>query len=204
MTRTAQSCVDESANFSHDFYISKPPAMYRYIRPIHGVRAFSSGRVCWNIKPSNEGMKSTESWGSQDNLSSITSRMVGMTKQLQDTTEPPVHIDSAFTKKFSAGSTYDPFDFSKDRLDMDKRHRTKNATKTDPFEKAGVDPRDLYTMPEILSRFLTSAGQILPRDITGCNSKNQKKLGIAIKRARAAGLLSTTHKSARFLPIRNL
>lgn len=178
-----------------------------------GARTFATSRIALqaNEKPisSDVNMKSGNSWTPShdegESISSITDELVGMTKQLQENYQPPIQIDPSLTKKFDTGTTYTPFDFSVDKIIINRREAKKNSSVIqDPFEKTGIDPRDLYTMPEILSRFVTSTGQILPRDITGCNSKNQKKLGIAIKRARAAGLLSTVHKDVKYLPFRIL
>lgn len=160
--------------------------------------------------PSTPEMKSSESWAgneSSNNNSSVISRVVGMARSLQENTQPPINIAKPFTKKFNLSETYDPFDFSNDKMDIEKRERRQAVPyekMVDPFQKAGVDPLDIYTMPEILSRFLSSTGQILPREITGCNAKNQKKLSNAIKRARTCGLLSTVHKHSRYLPTRNM
>ncbi|CUM50430.1 unnamed protein product [Debaryomyces tyrocola] len=160
--------------------------------------------------PSTPEMKSSESWAgneSSNNNSSVISRVVGMARSLQENTQPPINIAKPFTKKFNLSETYDPFDFSNDKMDIEKRERRQTVPyekMVDPFQKAGVDPLDIYTMPEILSRFLSSTGQILPREITGCNAKNQKKLSNAIKRARTCGLLSTVHKHSRYLPTRNM
>ncbi|WP_300923736.1 30S ribosomal protein S18 [uncultured Limosilactobacillus sp.] len=38
-------------------------------------------------------------------------------------------------------------------------------------------------------RFISERGKILPRRVTGTSAKNQRKLTIAIKRARIMGLL---------------
>lgn len=46
-----------------------------------------------------------------------------------------------------------------------------------------------YKRPEILRRFLTESGKILPRRITGTSAKNQRKLVREIKKARYLGLL---------------
>lgn len=131
-----------------------------------------------------------------------------MARSLQENNVPPISIDPQFTKKFAAGDNYDPFDFSNDKLDIEKRlKRTAKQSikkRQDPFAKAGIDPLDLYTMPEILSNYVTSTGQILPREITGCNARNQRKLSAAIKRARSCGLLLSTHKHEKYLPLRNM
>ena len=46
-----------------------------------------------------------------------------------------------------------------------------------------------YKQPEVLKRFITDNGKILPRRITGTSAKNQRRLVREIKRARAIGLL---------------
>jgi small subunit ribosomal protein S18 len=46
-----------------------------------------------------------------------------------------------------------------------------------------------YKRPEILRRFVTEKGKILPRRITGTSAKNQRRLIREIKRARALALL---------------
>ena len=46
-----------------------------------------------------------------------------------------------------------------------------------------------YKHPEVLRRFITEKGKILPRRITGTSAKNQRKLVREIKKARAIALL---------------
>ncbi len=46
-----------------------------------------------------------------------------------------------------------------------------------------------YKRPDVLRRFLTESGKILPRRITGTSAKNQRKLVREIKRARYLGML---------------
>ncbi|MCG8480576.1 MAG: 30S ribosomal protein S18 [Spirochaetales bacterium] len=46
-----------------------------------------------------------------------------------------------------------------------------------------------YKHPEILRRFLTESGKVLPRRITGTSAKNQRRLVREIKKARYLGLL---------------
>ncbi|OBA21940.1 ribosomal protein S18 [Metschnikowia bicuspidata var. bicuspidata NRRL YB-4993] len=156
--------------------------------------------------PSTPEMRS-ESWSPvSSNENAITRKVVDITRKLSETGKPPIAVDKAFQKQFRAGTMYDPFDFSMSRVDMEKTwdRRNRNAYgkyqngANDVFEKNGIDPLDLYTMPEILSRFISSTGQVLPREITGCTSKNQRKLGIAVKRAVALGLLSATNKHLKF------
>ncbi len=46
-----------------------------------------------------------------------------------------------------------------------------------------------YKRPDVLRRFCTESGKILPRRITGTSAKNQRKLVREIKKARALALL---------------
>lgn len=46
-----------------------------------------------------------------------------------------------------------------------------------------------YKDVDLLRRFISDAGKILPRRVTGTSAKYQRKLTIAIKRARTVALL---------------
>ena len=46
-----------------------------------------------------------------------------------------------------------------------------------------------YTDTELLKRFISERGKILPRRVTGTSAKNQRKVVNAIKRARVMALL---------------
>lgn len=46
-----------------------------------------------------------------------------------------------------------------------------------------------YKDTDLLKRFISERGKILPRRVTGTGAKNQRRLTIAIKRARIMGLL---------------
>ena len=48
-----------------------------------------------------------------------------------------------------------------------------------------VDYKDV----DLLKRFISERGKILPRRVTGTRAKNQRKVANAIKRARIMGLL---------------
>lgn len=50
------------------------------------------------------------------------------------------------------------------------------------------DPID-YKDVDLLRKFVTERGKILPRRITGLTAKQQKELTVAIKRARILSLL---------------
>ena len=56
------------------------------------------------------------------------------------------------------------------------------------FKKAGIKYVD-YKNAEFLKKFLNEQGKILPRRITGTSLKFQRKVALAIKRARHIALL---------------
>ena len=67
--------------------------------------------------------------------------------------------------------------------------------------KRTVDPGLIidYKQPEILKRFITDRGKIIPRRISGATEAQQAKITLAIKRARYLGLLapSVAHVTER-------
>jgi small subunit ribosomal protein S18 len=64
------------------------------------------------------------------------------------------------------------------------RRRTKKVCW---FEQNCVEPdfKDI----KILYKYVTERGKIVPRRLSGVTAKNQRKLAVAIKRARHLGLL---------------
>ncbi len=54
-----------------------------------------------------------------------------------------------------------------------------------PLEGVVIDYKDI----DLLKKYVTKFGKITPRYYTGVSLKNQKKLAIAIKRARMVALL---------------
>ena len=56
------------------------------------------------------------------------------------------------------------------------------------FKRAGIKYVD-YKDPEFLKKFLNEQGKILPRRITGTSLKFQRKVAVAVKRARSLALL---------------
>ncbi len=56
------------------------------------------------------------------------------------------------------------------------------------FKKNNIKYID-YKDIEILKKFISSNGQILPKRVTGTSSKYQRQLAVAIKRARQVALL---------------
>lgn len=56
------------------------------------------------------------------------------------------------------------------------------------FKKAGIKYID-YKDPDFLLKFVNPQGKILPRRLTGTSLKFQRRLSVAIKRARHLALL---------------
>ncbi len=69
-------------------------------------------------------------------------------------------------------------------VDIEKRKQNKYCR----FKKMGIKYID-YKDPDFLMRFLNEQGKILPRRITGNSLKFQRRLAIAVKRARTIALL---------------
>lgn len=68
-----------------------------------------------------------------------------------------------------------------------------------PYYRRKVDrTRNLeitYRKPEILERFITQSGKILPRRVTGTSARNQRRLARQIKLARVLALLPYKRQS---------
>lgn len=169
---------------------------------------FSAGKVSkqQSLNPDDvEALKSETTWGDAESSTPVdlNENMTKITNTMTKSTDPPIYIAPSLHRHFRMGDTYTPFDFSMNRFTMEQKAKNKKKL-VDPFAKSGIDPKTLYLMPEILSKFLTSTGQILSRDVTGCSAENQKKLAMAIKYARSLGLLSSKHRHARYMPSRNM
>lgn len=65
---------------------------------------------------------------------------------------------------------------------MDAEQEHKNSQSLNPLEFSHFDT-------ELLSRYTTDTGKILPRRITGLTAKQQRRVTTAIKRARHLLLL---------------
>ena len=68
---------------------------------------------------------------------------------------------------------------------------TAKAKKYCRFKKYGIKYVD-YKDPDFLLKFLNEQGKILPRRLTGTSLKYQRKVAVAIKRARHLALMPYT------------
>ena len=71
---------------------------------------------------------------------------------------------------------------------MAGRRGGKRRRKVDFFATNHIEYID-YKDVDLLGRFVSDRGKILPRRVTGTYAKNQRKVSKAIKRARIMGLL---------------
>ena len=69
-----------------------------------------------------------------------------------------------------------------------QRRGGRRRRKVDFIASNHIDYID-YKDVDLLKRFISERGKILPRRVTGTSAKNQRKLTVAIKRARVMGLL---------------
>lgn len=103
-----------------------------------------------------------------------------------------VKLMNSVTPNFQANTLYDPFDFSMARIRLERKQAKDNVSMR-VFDEKRLNPLDFYLRTKYLSNYVSSTGRILPREVTKLTVKNQKRLAKAIKRARAAGLLSSVH-----------
>ena len=69
-----------------------------------------------------------------------------------------------------------------------RRSRDRDEYKRDPELLRGVTSID-YKDAELLKKFMTDRGKILPGRITGANAQQQRQIKKAIRRARVMGLV---------------
>ena len=77
---------------------------------------------------------------------------------------------------------------------MNKRYNTK-LKKVCWFDQNFSEPD--YKDQKVIERFITERGKIVPRRISGVCSKHQKKLAVAIKRARYCALIPFVAENIR-------
>lgn len=63
------------------------------------------------------------------------------------------------------------------------------ARYNDVFRQLDLDPVDFALAPNILSAFTSEMGKIYARNVTGLTAHSQRRLGKAIRRSRAIGIL---------------
>ena len=90
-------------------------------------------------------------------------------------------------------------------MKKNKRYKSRNRdeNKNSPFEERKKicpfsqknSPTIDYKDIKLLNRYISEKGKIVPSRITNVSRSKQKKLSVAIKRARFLALMSFTNKS---------
>ena len=73
-------------------------------------------------------------------------------------------------------------------VNNNRRNNMRRRKKVCYFTKNNIETID-YKDVELLKKFISERGKILPRRVTGTSAKYQRMLTIAIKRARHMALL---------------
>ena len=76
-------------------------------------------------------------------------------------------------------------------VNNNRRNNMRRRKKVCYFTKNNIETID-YKDVELLKKFISERGKILPRRVTGTCAKHQRALTVAIKRARIMGLLPFT------------
>lgn len=73
---------------------------------------------------------------------------------------------------------------------VERRIAFRKANRTMPRRRLDIPTEQVvYTNPELLSKFTSDTGKILPRRVTGVSAKLHRKISRQIKRARAVNLM---------------
>ena len=92
------------------------------------------------------------------------------------------------SRTFEAGQRYTAWDLDEGNFRAYKEKKHQHSL--DAFKVLSLDPLRHYRTVSLFSPFVTDMGRIKPRLETGLSRKTQRKLGKAIRRARAMGLMS--------------
>ena len=84
---------------------------------------------------------------------------------------------------------------------MENVERPRRKRRFASRKKRTLDPNLVidYKYPDVLKRFVTERGKIIPRRISGATAKQQRQIALAVKQARYLGLLaySVSHTPER-------
>ena len=73
---------------------------------------------------------------------------------------------------------------------VERRIAFRKANRTMPRRRLDIPVEQVnYKNPDLLSKFTSDTGKILPRRVTGVSAKMHRKITREIKRARAVNLL---------------
>lgn len=117
-----------------------------------------------------------------------------------ETPPAPAQIDPSLLPRVKEGQTvYEPADFAlkaRGAAQMQaKMDALMNPPVKDVFRELKLDPLQLWKSPTLLSKFITQNGKIMPGFVNQLKSKSQRQVARAVRRCRAAGLLSPVHQA---------
>ncbi|CEL59408.1 hypothetical protein RSOLAG1IB_03341 [Rhizoctonia solani AG-1 IB] len=101
-------------------------------------------------------------------------------------------------RPIQAGQFMSPHDFTREnripkpymrRKDQTLGPSRAHAQSIDAFRKLSIDPLDEFKNSLLLKSFVTEMGKIHPRAKTGLTWRSQRRVGKAIRRARAMGFI---------------
>ncbi|KAJ1308499.1 hypothetical protein OPQ81_004203 [Rhizoctonia solani] len=101
-------------------------------------------------------------------------------------------------KPMHANQFISPHEFTREhRISQSERRRKdptlgpsrKHAQAIDAFRKLAIDPLDEFKNPLLLKSFVTEMGKIHSRAKTGLTWRSQRRVGKAVRRARAMGFI---------------
>lgn len=73
---------------------------------------------------------------------------------------------------------------------VERRIAFRKANRTMPRRRHDIPTEQVvYTNPDLLSKFTSETGKILPRRVTGVSAKLHRKITREIKRSRAVNLM---------------
>jgi small subunit ribosomal protein S18 len=73
---------------------------------------------------------------------------------------------------------------------VERRIAFRKANRTMPRRRLDIPVEQVvYTNPDLLSKFTSETGKILPRRVTGVSAKLHRRITREIKRARAVNLM---------------
>ncbi|HRE40874.1 MAG TPA: 30S ribosomal protein S18 [Ignavibacteria bacterium] len=91
-----------------------------------------------------------------------------------------------------------PNDKNNYKLTQQTAKKNLQSKKRDPFKERGIDTYIDFRDTRLLTRFLNEQGKLLPARITGATAKMQRKLSIAIKRARHLALIPFVSEGTKY------
>lgn len=172
------------------------------------ARALSTGaskpvfKSTWGEKPAAQGM---------GQLKTVMKNIQMNQEKVAENALQVPEISPRFLVQILKNTQYDPFDFTVAKRLLMQSHSAKRGSQPfghefqegglrkipDVFQKTGINPLDLYLFGGILLNYVSESGRIYHRDVNvGLNKKTHKRLTKAIKRARAAGILSYTSRAS--------